>query len=156
MIIIVIWYKLLCFSTQIQLKVCWCITQSQRWFALTIIRILHHVQKQWGKMVLLTFFCTLPNVSLSIKLFLLQKHLLTRHSWIHSIQGWVSRLLKILRHLLISKLLASDFIMSQENLKHFRKKIGLQCYLSIPLRAKFIYENRMELNENKSVFKDLN
>ena len=46
--------------------------------------------------------------------------------------------------------------MSQENPKHCRKKIGLQCYLTIPRHVTFLYDNRIELNENKYVFKDLN
>ena len=46
--------------------------------------------------------------------------------------------------------------MSQENPKHYRKKIGLQCYLTIPWRVTFIYDNWIDLNENKDVLKDLN
>ena len=46
--------------------------------------------------------------------------------------------------------------MIQENPKHFRKKTGLKCYLTIPRRVKFIYENRIDLNENNDVFKYLN
>ena len=65
LVIIVIWYQLLCFSTQIRFKVCWWITQLHIWVDLMIIWMLHQVPKQWGEMVLLTFFCTLPNVSLS-------------------------------------------------------------------------------------------
>ena len=42
------------------------------------------------------------------------------------------------------------------NTKHCRNKIGLQCYLTIPQRVTFIYDNRIYLNENKDVFKDLN
>ena len=34
------------FSTQIQLKVCWWITQLHRLVALLVIRMLHHVPKQ--------------------------------------------------------------------------------------------------------------
>ena len=37
-----------------------------------------------------------------------------------------------------------------------QKKIGLQCYLNIPRRVTFIYDNQIDLNENKDVFKDLN
>ena len=61
-----------------------------------------------------------------------------------------------MRHLLISKSLAIDLIMSQENLKHCRKTIVLQCYLTIPWCVIFIYDNQIYLNENKDVFKDLN
>ena len=43
--------------------------------------------KQLGEMVLLHFFCTFPNVSLSMKQILLQKHLLPRYPWSHFIQG---------------------------------------------------------------------
>ena len=54
------------------------------------------------------------------------------------------------------KLLASNFIISQENSKHCRKTIGLQCYLTIPRRVTIIYDNRIDFNENKYVFKYLN
>ena len=37
-----------------------------------------------------------------------------------------------------------------------QKKIILQFYLTIPRRVTFIYDNRIDLNENKDVFKDLN
>ena len=55
LVIIVIWYHLLCFSTKIQLKVCLWITQLQRWVALMIIQMLLHVPKLLGEMVLLPF-----------------------------------------------------------------------------------------------------
>ena len=150
------WYQLLCFSTQTYFKLCWWITQLQRWVAVTIIRMLHHVPKQWGEMVLLTFFCTLPNVSLSIKQNLLQKYLFTRHRWSHYIQGYVSRLLKIFQNLQISKRPASDFITSHEDTKNSRKQIGLQCYITIPRRVTIIYDNQIDSNENIDVLKYLN
>ena len=34
--------------------------------------------------------------------------------------------------------------------------IGLQCYITIPRRVTFLYDNRIDLNENKYVLKDLN
>ena len=37
-----------------------------------------------------------------------------------------------------------------------QKQIGLQCYLTIPRRVAFLYDNRIELNKNKYVFKYLN
>ena len=83
LVIIVIWYKLLCFSNQIHLKLCWWIMQLHRWVALTIIWMLLHVTKLWGEMVLLHLFCTLPNVSLFVKQILLHQHLLLRHRWSH-------------------------------------------------------------------------
>ena len=47
--------------------------------------------------------------------------------------------------------------MSQENPKHLRnKKIGLQCYLTIPRRVTILRDNLIDSNENKYVFKDLN
>ena len=46
--------------------------------------------------------------------------------------------------------------MSQENPKHCRKIIGLQCYLTIPRQATFFYDNRIDFNENKDVYKYLN
>ena len=41
-----------------------------------------------------------------------------------------------------------NFIMSQENSKHCRKKIGLQCYLTTPRRVTLIYDHQIDLNEN--------
>ena len=66
------------------------------------------------------------------------------------------KFIKYLWHLLILRFLASNFIMSQEYPKHCRKTIGLQCYLTIPWRVTFLYENQIDLNENKDVFKYLN
>ena len=37
-----------------------------------------------------------------------------------------------------------------------KKIIGLQYYLTIPRRVTFIYDNRIDLDKNKDVFKDLN
>ena len=87
-----------------------------------IIWMLLNVPKLWGEMVLPHFFSTLPYVSISTEQILLQKDLLPRHCWSYFIQGWVSKLLKILWNFLIYKRLASDWIMSQENIKHCRKK----------------------------------
>ena len=36
-----------------------------------------------------------------------------------------------------------------------QKKIGLQCYPTIPQRVAIIYDNQIDLNEDKDVFKDL-
>ena len=111
----IIWYQLLCFPTQIHFKLCWWIIQLQRLVAFMIIWMMHHVPKQWGGMVLIPFFCTFTNVSLSIK----QKKF---NGWSHYIKGQVSRLLKTLRHILTLKRLASNFIMSQGNPNHYRNK----------------------------------
>ena len=46
--------------------------------------------------------------------------------------------------------------MSQENPTHFRKIIGLQCYITIPWRFTIIYDNQIDFNENRDVLKDLN
>ena len=46
--------------------------------------------------------------------------------------------------------------MIQENPKYCRKKNRLQCYLTIPKLVTFIYDNRIDLNENKDVFNGLN
>ena len=46
--------------------------------------------------------------------------------------------------------------MCQENPKHFRKTIGLQCYIIIPRRVTILYDIRIDLDKNKDVFKDLN
>ena len=37
-----------------------------------------------------------------------------------------------------------------------KKTVGLQYYITIPLRVTFLYDNQINLNENKYVFKDLN
>ena len=37
-----------------------------------------------------------------------------------------------------------------------KKTIGLQFYLTIPKLVTILYDNRIDLNENKDVFKDLN
>ena len=37
-----------------------------------------------------------------------------------------------------------------------KKTIGLQCYITIPQRVTIIHENRIDFNENRDVFKDLN
>ena len=46
--------------------------------------------------------------------------------------------------------------MSQENPKHCRKTIGLQCYLTIPRHVTIIYDNQIYFNENKYVFRYFN
>ena len=46
--------------------------------------------------------------------------------------------------------------MSQENIKHCRKKIGLLCHQTIPRRVTNIHDNRIGFNENRNVFKYLN
>ena len=37
-----------------------------------------------------------------------------------------------------------------------KQTIGLQCYITIPRRVTIIHDNRIDFNENKDVFKDLN
>ena len=60
-----------------------------------------------------------------------------------------------MRHLLISKRLASDFVMSQE-IRNIAKQIGLQCYLTIPRCVTILCDNQIDYNENKNVLKYLN
>ena len=36
------------------------------------------------------------------------------------------------------------------------KKFGLQYYLTIPRRGTILHDNKIDSNENKDVFKDLN
>ena len=45
LIFTIIWYQMLCFTTQTNFKVCWWIMQLHKWVALMIICMLHHVQK---------------------------------------------------------------------------------------------------------------
>ena len=40
--------------------------------------------------------------------------------------------------------------------KALQKKIGLQCYTTIPKRVTILHDNRIDLNENREVLKDLN
>ena len=61
-----------------------------------------------------------------------------------------------MQYILISKRLASNFIMSQENQNNCRNKIGLQCYLTIPRRVTILDDNKIDFNENKDMFKDIN
>ena len=74
-----------------------------------------------------------------------------------SLKSFYSRLgfkvIKDFENLLILKRLASDFIMSQENLKQIRKKIVLQCLQTIPRRVIFLHDNRINLNIQKCVQK---
>ena len=37
-----------------------------------------------------------------------------------------------------------------------KQTIGLKCYLTIPRRVTILHDNRIDFNENKDVFKDLN
>ena len=37
-----------------------------------------------------------------------------------------------------------------------KQTIGLQCYQTIPRRVTIIHDNRIDFNENRNVFKDLN
>ena len=62
-----------------------------------------------------------------------------------------------MRHLLIFEKACKRFHYESGNPTHFIKKtIGLQCYLTILQRVTFLYENQIDLNENKYVFKYLN
>ena len=51
---------------------------------------------------------------------------------------------------------ARNLITCQENLKHCKKTIGLQCHQTIPQRVTILHDNRIDFNENINVFKDLN
>ena len=144
------------FPTQIYFKVCWCITQLQICVSLMIIRMLHHVTKNWGEMVLLPFFCTLPNVSLSIK----QKNTSTLISEAR-LKLLYSRLgVKVVKDSVTSP----DFEKARKwfhyesgKSKVLQKQtIGLQCYPTIPQSVTILHDNWIDFNENKDVFKDLN
>ena len=60
LVIIVIWYQFLYFSTQIHLKVRLWIMQLHRWVALMIFRMLFHMQKLWGKWYYYISFARFP------------------------------------------------------------------------------------------------
>ena len=46
--------------------------------------------------------------------------------------------------------------MRQENIKQIRKRtIGLQCLHTIPRRVTFLHDDRMNLNIQKNVFRDV-
>ena len=86
---------------------------------------------------------------------MLKQYLLPMFHWSHFIQGGVSRLLNISWLLLLLKRLAADFITRQENLKHIKKTIGLQCLHTTPRRVTSLHDNRMNFNTHKNVFRDL-
>ena len=61
-----------------------------------------------------------------------------------------------MRLILILKRLASDLIMSRENIKQIRKKtIGLQCLQTIQLCVTFLHGDRINLNIHKNLFSNL-
>ena len=156
LVIIIIWYKLLCFSNQINYKVCWWITQLQIWVAMMIIRILLHVPKQWGEMVLLPFFCTFPNVSLYVNLFVTATLIVEA-----LLKSFYSRCgFKVIIDFATStnfKQACKLFYYEPGNYRALPKQIiGLQCNITIPRRVTIIPDNRIEVNENSDVFKDLN
>ena len=51
--------------------------------------------------------------------------------------------------------LASDFIISQENLKQIRKKLAYSFLHTIPRRVTFLHDDRINLNIHKNVIKNL-
>ena len=82
----------------------------------------------------------LPNVSLSIKQNVVTEKLIAKAL----LKSLYSRLLNNFRHLLTSKRLARNFIMSQENPKNLQKQtIGLQFYQTIPRRVKILHNNQI-------------
>ena len=103
----------------------------------------------------LPLFCTFPNVSLSIKKVVTET-LISKAS----LNSFYSRLgFKVIKDFVTSpnyEKACKQFHYESGNTKDSRKKIGLQCYLTIPRRVTFIYENRTDSNENKYVLKDLN
>ena len=49
------------------------------------------------------------------------------------------------------------FHYESEKSKALKKQtMGLQCYLTIPKHVTILHDNRIDLNENRVVFKDLN
>ena len=151
------WYHLLCFPTQIHFKVCWWITQLHRWVALMIIWMLQHVTKKWGKMELLPLFCTLPNVSISIKRKIVTATLIfeTRLKSLYSRLGF--NVIKNFATYPHFKEAHERFHYESLKSKLLQKQtIGLQCYLNIPRVVTIIHYNQIDLNENKDVFKELN
>ena len=138
LIFTVIWYQLLWFPTQINLKVCLWITQLQRWVALTIIQMLHHEPKQWVGMVLLPFFCTFP-------MYHFQSKKKTTATFIVEarLKSLYSRLgFKVIKDFATSpnfEKACKWFHYDTGKSKTLKKQtIGLQCYLTIPQRVIFV------------------
>ena len=107
-------------------------------------------------MVLLSFFLTLFNISLSIKTIvtatLIDKALL---------QSLYFRLvLKVIKYFATSpnsEKARKQFIYESGKSNAFQKKqICLQCYPTITRSVKILSDNQIDLNENKDIIKDLN
>ena len=107
-------------------------------------------------MVLLPFFCTFTNVSLSIK----PKKTATLISEAQ-LKTLYSRLaFKVIKDFATSpnfEKARKQFNYESGKLKAFQKQaISLQCYTTIPQRVTIIRDNRIDFNDNRDVFKDLN
>ena len=106
-------------------------------------------------MVLLPFFCTLTNVSLSKQI--VTATLIAKAS----LKSFYSRLgFKVVKTFATSpnfEKARKQFNYESGKLKAFQKQtIGLQYYLTIPRCVTIIFDNRVDFNENKDLFKYLN
>ena len=108
-------------------------------------------------MVSLPFFCTLPNVSLLIKRFFVTATIISEAS----LNSFYSRLgFKVINDLATLpnfEEACKQFHYESGKSKAFQKQtIGLQWHLTIPRRVTILHENRIDFNENRDVFEDLN
>ena len=145
LIFTVIWYQLLWFPTQINLKVCLWITQLQRWVALMIIRMLIHLPKIWGEIVLLSF-ARYPMYYFPSNIFFTATIISEA-----SLKSFYSRLgFKVSKDF-------STFTNFEEARKKFHYKsgkpgsfqkqtIGLKYHPTIPRRVTNLHDNRIEFN----------
>ena len=108
-------------------------------------------------MVLLPFFLTLLHVSLSI----IKKQFTAKLISEAQLKSLYSRLgFKGIKDFAISPNFEEDhkwFRYESGKSKEFQKQtIGLQCYLTIPRSVTILHDNRIDFNENRDLFKDLN
>ena len=106
-------------------------------------------------MLLLPFFCTFPNVSLSI--FFVTATIIAKAF----LKSFYSRLgFKVIKYFGTStnfEVARKRFHCDSGKSRVFQKqKIGLQCYITIPQSVIFLHDNKIELNENRDMLKDLN
>ena len=121
-----------------------------------IIRMLHHVPKQWGKMLLLPYFWTFPNVSLSIKNNVTAT--LISEALFNSLYSRLG--FKFINYFATSpnfEKTCKRFHYKSGKPKALQKQtIGLKFYRSISRRVTILHDNIIDFNENKDVLKYLN
>ena len=107
-------------------------------------------------MVLIPFFCTFPNVQLSTKYFFTET--LIAEAQLKSLYSRLGfKFIKDFSKYPNFEKARKRFHCDSGKSKALHKQtIGLQCYLTIPQSDKILHDNRIDFNENRYVFKDLN